>query len=228
MTEKLPSDAVAVVPAAGKGERLGMGPKAFLRLGERTVLDRVVRIVRQCVPRVVVGVPRERLKETRSRLDGLADIYAGRSSRQQTILHLLKHTREPLVVIHDVTRPFASVALIRRVLNAAADYQAAATFVSSPIPAARHRADFVTEVIPRSQFVLPQSPMAFHRDVLEAAYRNAIEHGIEDQTTWELLLRINIPIRVVPGEERNIKITRPLDWEIAQKVIIPSQERILR
>jgi 2-C-methyl-D-erythritol 4-phosphate cytidylyltransferase len=219
-------DIVALVPAAGSGERLGRGPKAFLQCEGRSLIERVVHTLHRCVGRVVVGVPEDRLQFTRSKLDKWAQVFSGCLTRQTTIHRLMQETTEPIVLIHDVTRPFASQRLFRKIIQAARDYRAAAVFVPSHIPAAEHRDGFVTRAIPKSDFMLPQSPMAFQREVLEKAYRHANKEGIELQTTWELLVRIGVPVRIIPGEDRNIKITVPFDWEIARKIIAPSLESI--
>ena len=70
--------------------------------------------------------------------------------------------------------------------------------------------------------MLPQAPQAFYREILEQAYQKALKNGVEDQSTLELVLRLGIKVLLVPGEELNIKITTPLDWEMANKVIAPS------
>lgn len=215
-------DTVALVPAAGKGSRLGLGAKAFLRLKGQSLIERVVHTLYGCVGKVVVAVPADQLKSANKSLKRWAEVYAGEASRQATVYRLMEKTSEPIILIHDVTRPFASQNLILDVIKAAKKDLAASTFVPSHIPAAEHKDGYVTRSMPKSSFLLPQSPQAYHRYILEKAYKNAIDTKVEYQTTWELIVRLGIPVRVIPGEERNVKITVPLDWEIARKVIAPS------
>lgn len=222
MPEKWKNDIVALVPAAGKGIRLDLGPKAFLQIEGRSLILRVVNVLTSCVDRILVGVPNGYLKRSRQDLSGIAEVYPGGKSRQETILFLFKRCTEQIILIHDVIRPFASRNLILKVIDTAIKFGAAVACIPSQIPVSWYNEGFITESIPRSQIRLTQSPQAFHRDILDKAYRNALETGIEDQTTWELVVRLGIPVKAVEGEEQNIKITTPFDWEIANKVIAPS------
>lgn len=213
---------VALVPAAGSGERLGLGPKAFLKLEGQSLMERVVRNLQGCVERVVVGVPSDLLQIAQSTLGKKAEVFSGGATRQETIYLLMKKTNEPLILIHDATRPFASQRLFREVIQVAQDDRAATAFASTHIPAAIHKDGFITSTIPRSDFIQPQTPNAFQRKVLEEVYQRALEDGVELQSTVELVVRMGLPVRVIPDEEHNIKITVPFDWDIARKVIAPS------
>lgn len=183
---------------------------------------RVVTTLTSCVGRILVGVPSDYLDKSRSELAGLAEVYPGEMSRQATIFSLFQKCTEQTILIHDVTRPFASRELTSKVIEGARRHGAAAAFTSTSIPVALYHGGFVTAAIPVSEVMLPQVPQAFQSEILERAYQNAIKDGVEVQTTLELVLRLGVKVLVVPGEESNIKITTPLDWEIASKVIAPS------
>ncbi len=215
-------DTAGLVLAAGFGARLGLGPKAFLNLGGSSLVYRVVNTLTGCVGRILVGVPHDYLDKARSELAGLAEVYPGEASRQATVFSLFRKCTEPIILIHDVARPFASRELVFKVIDGARKHGAAVAFIPTPIPLARHRDGLVTASIARSEVMLPQAPQAFYREILEQAYQKALKNGVEDQSTWELVLRLGMKVLAVPGEELNIKITTPLDWEIANKVIAPS------
>jgi 2-C-methyl-D-erythritol 4-phosphate cytidylyltransferase len=215
------NDVAALVPAAGLGKRLGLGPKAFLNLGGSNLLYKVVNTLTSCVGRIFVGVPHDYVDKAHSELADLAEVYPGGASRQDTIFSLFQKCTEQIIVIHDVVRPFASRELVFKVIDGARRHGVAAPFVPTLIPAARYQNGFVTESVPASEAMLPQAPQAFHREILERAYQDALKNGIEEQTTLELVLRLGMKVLAVPGEELNIKITNPLDWEIANKVILP-------
>jgi len=213
------ANAVALVPAAGDGLRLGRGPKAFLEVGGQSLILRTVLKLRECGLHTLVGVPQDRVDEAAAMLGSLAEVSAGAHTRQETVRGLLAHSSEPLVLVHDATRPFAGVPLIRQVLAAAQRHGAASTFVPPHASVGLAREGFVYRAFPTSEAVLPQSPQAYHRAILEHAYGIADHDGFSAQTTWELVLRAGVKIAVVPGDERNIKITTPFDWEVAQKVV---------
>ncbi len=214
-------DTAVLVPAAGLGTRLGLGPKAFLNFADRSLIYRVVNTLIACVDRILVGVPLSNLEKARSELAGLAEVYPGGASRQATIFSLFQKCNENIILIHDVTRPFATKDLVFKVIDGAKNHGAAAPFITPLIPVVSHRGGFITTVISASEAALPQAPQAYRREILEQAYENALNNEVEDQTTLELVLRLGIKVMMIPGEELNIKITTPLDWEIAKKIIAP-------
>jgi 2-C-methyl-D-erythritol 4-phosphate cytidylyltransferase len=201
------------------GTRIGRGPKAFLQLGGQSIITKVVHTLSPCVNRILVGVPSDYCDRARDELKGLAEVFPGGATRQETVFILLNQCAEQIVVIYDVTRPFASQSLIEKVIDAGRQYGAAVSCIPSLTPVATCKDNFITESIPLPTIRLTQSPQAFHRDILEQAYQKALEKGLETQTTWELVLHMGVPVRAVMGEEGNIKITTPLDWEIANKVL---------
>lgn len=214
-------EVAGLILAGGSGTRLGLGPKGFLNLGGTSLIKRVINTLNTCVSKIRVGVPVKYLEQVRKECPSLVEVYPGGDSRQSTVYSLFQHCDEPLILIHDVSRPFASRRLVREVIEKARSCGAAAAFINTPIPIGYHQDGFITSAIPRTQVLLPQVPQAFHSDILKQAYDYAFKHNIVDQTTWQLVLRLGVKIKVVEGEERNIKITTPFDWEIARKVIAP-------
>ena len=215
-------DIVALVPAAGSGDRLGLGPKAFLKLGEHSLLRVVVNHLSSCVGRILIGVPPGEEDRARAELNGLAEVFPGGATRHATIMTLFRQSTEEIIVIHDVARPFVSDELVRRVANSASSDGAAAAYLSPSLPVARIDGGLATELISKRCGGLFQTPLAFRRAVLSRVLQHALDQGIEDFTPFELAVLLKIPVRVIPGEETNIKITTPLDWQIATQIIAPS------
>src|SRR4030095_13947612 len=211
-------DAVAIVPAAGYGERLGLGPQAFLRIHGQELITRVVLTLRQCVSRILVALPPSHLDLAPPFVTKNAELHPGEPTRHQTILSLLKQCDESFVLIQDVSRPFASASLVRRVLAGARMAGAAAAFGKTMTVASKCADGYLVEALPSREIVQPQPPLAFKREVLEKAYAVALEEGIETQATVELVLHSGIQVLAVEGEELNVKISTPLDWEIAKMV----------
>jgi len=215
-------DTVALVPAAGLGTRLGLGPKAFLKLGGVTLLRRVVMVLSECVERILVAVPESYLEQAQREVKEMANIYVGGATHHETFFKLFQLSHEKIVLHHHVARPFASKALIHKIVMAMCKYEAVGSFISPQIPVGCVQGDFVTGSLSRMACFLPQSPHAFSREVLEKAYESATQKGIKTQAPWELVFLTESKIKIIKGEETNIKITTPLDWEIAKKVIAPS------
>jgi 2-C-methyl-D-erythritol 4-phosphate cytidylyltransferase len=67
-----------------------------------------------------------------------------------------------------------------------------------------------------------ETPLAYHRTVLERAFQYARENQIEDESLSDLVLRSGSPMRAILDTEWNFKITSALDWEIATKVVAPA------
>ena len=120
------------------------------------------------------------------------------------------------VLVHDVARPFASVALMRAVLAAAAGCGCAGAMLDPEVPVARLRDGRVVEALMRSEAAIFQAPQAFDRALLLRLLHEADQAGWEPQSTLQLAVRAGIPVAAVPGEKTNIKITTADDWRLAQ------------
>lgn len=219
------NDQVALVPAAGLGVRLKLGPKAFLELGGMSLLKRVAKTLAAVFEHVVFAVPDGYLQQAGAEIGERADVIVGGATRHDTIHRLLDHSTEEIVLIHDIARPFASPDLIQRVLSMGASHGAAGAFLNPVVPAALPNGDTVTTAIPRSRYLLPQAPQAYRRKILLSAFEHARKENRDFQATWDMVIEYGETVYVVAGEETNIKLTTPLDWEIARKVVMPFLDR---
>lgn len=208
----------AIIPAAGGGDRLGLGPKAFLEINGEELVARVVKTVAPCVKRVLVALPESYLDRTPAVVGRLAEVYPGRQTRHQTVLSLLERCREEFVLVHDISRPFASRQLFMRVIAAAVEHGAAVTFLKSQVPAARIVDGRVAEALRSTEIHQTQMPLAFRREILVKSYAWAAGKGIETQSTFELVFAAGFPVQPVEGEEFNVKVATALDWAVAQMV----------
>ena len=217
------SDFTLLVAAAGHGERLGLGPKAFLRLGDKTLLEWVVEIGSRCVQRIAVVVPAGTIDQARQALKAYPQvkILEGGATRQASYRILLETCETPYVLVRDVARPLASEALLREVASAARVHGAAGAFNTFVTPIGIGQDQYVTGVLPRAQALVPSNPQAYTTAVLAQAVIAAFERGVEPQTLWELMLLENRTMYVVAGEETNHKITTARDWAIMQQVTFP-------
>lgn len=216
------SDVAGLILAAGIGERLGLGPKAFLQIDGVSVVARAVPTIAACVSRVIVAVPAEHEQRARDHLGGSAEIIVGGRSRHETICRLFERSSEAVVVVHDAARPFVSTNLVAEVIRVARTDGAAVPFCPTRVAAARLDDGLISESFPRYQLQLAQTPQAFRREVLADALNIARDPQQDHPTPWELVLATGRSVRAVEGEEMNIKITTKLDWKIAVEVIAPT------
>ena len=203
------SQVTVLVPAAGRGERLGRGPKAALELGGRPIVDWVVDKARQLGDEVIVAYA------PGARTPAACIGIEGGETRQDTLLKLARAASLPWVVIWDAARPFGSVGLARAVLEAAQDSGVAGAFLASEVPVALVEAGYVLDSYPAAGTALFQTPQAFAHAVLLPTLERAARENWRAQSAIELMMRTGHRARAVPGEKLNIKLTTPEDWQLA-------------
>ncbi|AVP99814.1 2-C-methyl-D-erythritol 4-phosphate cytidylyltransferase [Ahniella affigens] len=210
----------ALIAAAGVGSRLGLGPKAFLRLGAQSLLARVAHTATAVADTIVAAIPPGSDAEARAELPGHVRLIHGGESRQQSFAQLLAEAHSEYVLLLDIARPLVSADLCQRVLNAAARHGAAGAYVPALVPAARVDAEGgVVQAYAADQYHLPQMPQAFRRTILIDVLARAKAQGLQRQTVWQLAVELGVRLQAVRGEPGNIKITEPVDWALAQCLI---------
>jgi 2-C-methyl-D-erythritol 4-phosphate cytidylyltransferase len=211
--------AAVIIPAAGSGSRFGGEiPKQFRTLGGKPILQRVVErfLLHERVGRIVVAVSELLLAEVKQ--TERVRFVAGGATRQQSVRNALAAIEEEeLVAVHDAVRPFFSYETFDALLDAAAEHGAA--FPGLPVPDTIHVVHEATiiETPERSLLVAAQTPQVFRTAVL----RDVLERATSDDATDEagLAARLGHPVRLVPGDPMNFKITRPEDLEIAERML---------
>ena len=204
-----------LIPAAGAGLRLGEGTKGFLSLAGRPLLCWVTEKALQVADEVIVAVPADRVDEATPLLPRCR-VVAGGGSRHDSVALLAELAVGDWLLLHDVARPFASVGLLQRVLEAARATGCAGAFVDPEVPVARLRDGFAVEALPRHEAGVFQAPQAFARQQLLAIVEQARTDGRQPQSTMQLALDAGLRVAAVAGEKTNIKITTPEDWRHAQ------------
>ena len=215
------TSAVALIPAAGLGSRLGKGPKAFLTLHGKSLLRRAAEAVQRFVDRVLVGVEASQLDRAVDEVGDIATAIEGGTTRLETIAALFAHSSEDICLVHDAARPFATPELIEEVLLAAREHGAALATSSTRVPVARVVDGFVEASIDRAVSYLGETPQAFSREVLARCLRHASDRGLAGHSPWELVAELGLPMRAITHDTPNPKITSELDWAIAEKVLAP-------
>ncbi|HEX2025247.1 MAG TPA: 2-C-methyl-D-erythritol 4-phosphate cytidylyltransferase, partial [Actinomycetota bacterium] len=172
---------VAVLLAAGRGQRLGAGrPKAFVELAGMTLLARAVATVEECpeVDGFVVVAPEgseERASEAMGRSEKGVPVVVGGPSRQSSVAAALTALpeRADVIVCHDVARPLASPKLFSAVVAAVDRADGAIPVLPVTDTLKQVQGDEVTETVDRTDLVAVQTPQAFRREALMAAHRHA-------------------------------------------------------
>ena len=218
----------AIIAAGGRGIRLGADrPKQFLEIGGRSILQMSIEALGASgqIKDIVVALPEEHLHQSISltRFSGASWIsfVAGGARRQDSVANAFARTsaKTDVVVIHDAARPFVTADLIARTVAAAQAHGAAiaAIPVRDTVKQAGDRerdgSRPIRATIPRDTVFLAQTPQAFRREVLA----RALEEGRSIDATDEAMLveRLGLPVHVVEGDPRNVKITTAEDLATA-------------
>lgn len=202
----------ALLAAAGSGERLGLGPKAFLSLAGSTLLQRAVAALSEVSDEVIAALPFADL----ARAEGLVDrarLLAGGDSRQETVLALLQATSAELVLVHDVARPFLAVDVARRVL-AAAERSGAASAARPVVDSLVRVADGSS--VKREELRAVQTPQAFRRRLLLQAHREAKAVGRCATDDAALVRALGEEVELCEGSPWLFKVTTAEDLSLAR------------
>lgn len=223
-----------ILPAAGLGTRMGRSSaekagtsrKQFMLLDDLPILVHTVRkfVASTHVTEILVairgedmewasGLLREEQKAKPVRL------VEGGESRQQSVDNALNSLSSDtdLVAVHDAVRPFVDLSTIERVIKEAAQTGAAIVGVVPVDTVKLVHLNKVRQTLTRERLVLTQTPQVFRYDLLKRAFQQAREDGFVGTDESSLVERLEqVEVSVVPGSERNIKITRPNDMDLAR------------
>ncbi len=214
---------VAVVPAAGSGERLAAGaPKAFVNLCGRPMLEHALDGLRNSgvVDAVVVAVPPNRTDEAKLVFGGDAVIVAGGSDRSESVMLALAAVGDAeFVLVHDAARALTPPSLIVRVVRALESGHPAVV-PGLPVTDTIKAVDANGVVLgtpERSGLRAVQTPQGFQTEVLRRAYERAAAGAFTDDAS--VVEMTGTPIQVVEGDPLAFKITTPTDLLLAQALL---------
>jgi 2-C-methyl-D-erythritol 4-phosphate cytidylyltransferase/2-C-methyl-D-erythritol 2,4-cyclodiphosphate synthase len=217
--------AVAIVLAAGRGERLDPAvPKALMRVGGRSMVARAVQAASACrgIAAVVVVAP-EGFEEPVTQIVqtfGVDAVVTGGPTRQASVRAALRSVAAevPVVVCHDAARPFATSDLFDRVLDALDGWDGVVPTIPVVDTVKRVVGEQVEATEPREALALAQTPQAFTAAALRDAHAAAERDGIQATDDAALLERAGFRVRAIDGEPWNLKITTPDDVRLAEAI----------
>ncbi len=214
---------VALVMAAGSGARLGGGlPKQYRTLAGRSMLAHSLGALRRCAMvdavRVVIGPGQEPLYAAATAGLDLPPPVIGGATRQASVwrgLEALAADPPRLVLVHDAARPFASPALVSRVVEALAAAEAVLPVIAVVDTLKRlDGSGAVAAEVPREGLARAQTPQGFRFATLLAAHRRHALVVCTDDTG--VVARDGVAVATVRGEEENFKVTTEEDLQRAE------------
>lgn len=216
----------AVIVAAGSASRMGGIDKVMAPLGGEPMMVRTVRQFQNCdAIREIVIVTRADLLIPISDLchgfDKVKAVVVGGNSRDESVWQGLNALSDKvkLVAVQDGARPFADWQLIDRVVRCANSYGAAAPAIPVKDTIKIVKGGIVASTPNRSELQAVQTPQVFDFDLLRGALQKAKADGAAITDDCSAVERLGMSVRIVAGDEKNIKITTPLDLKIAELLL---------
>jgi 2-C-methyl-D-erythritol 4-phosphate cytidylyltransferase len=211
--------AVALVVAAGRGERLGSsGPKALVVLAGRPMLEWSIDALRAvpAIEQIVVALPAGVVAPA-----GTVGVPGGRERSHSVRAALHAARPDDAVLVHDAARPLLTAAIVEECLAELARGECDAAIAAAPVTDTIKRAqgEEVTETLDRRTLWAIQTPQVFRRDVLERvmAQDDAVLAAATDDAS--LVEALGGTVRVVPVSGPNLKVTTPLDLRVAELLL---------
>ena len=223
-----------ILPAAGLGTRMGKAApekagtsrKQFMLLEGSPILLHTIRkfVDTPEVAEIVVALRAEEMGWVRDllsaeRFSKPVRLVEGGDTRQQSVENALA-TLGPgteLVAVHDAVRPFIEHAVLEKVFSEAAENGAAIVGIVPVDTVKQVHRNKIRQTIPRERLVLAQTPQVFRFDLLKQAFAKAREDNFAGTDESSLVERLDqVEVSVVMGSDRNIKITKPSDMDLAR------------
>jgi 2-C-methyl-D-erythritol 4-phosphate cytidylyltransferase/2-C-methyl-D-erythritol 2,4-cyclodiphosphate synthase len=220
----------AIIAAGGTGTRIGaLLPKQFLRVGGQPILVLAIEsiLALEQVVQVVVALPAEHVSQAESMLAGRCwrvpvVCIPGGPTRQESVRRgVLRVAADiDILLVHDAVRPFCDRETLARVVEAARRSGGAVPGLPATETIQRvSRRGRVLKTPPREELFAIQTPQCFHSSILRTSLERAAQEGFEGTDESSIVRWAGHPVVVVPGSPENIKITRPLDLDIAESLL---------
>ena len=216
-----------VIAAGGKGRRLGSRiPKQFLPLDGIPILQRSVALFAslRLVDEIVIACPAEYVPRVRKLLSRMGSkkilgIVSGGKERQNSVWNGINAfiSKPDIVLVHDAARPLVARKTVNDVIASAARYGAAVVGVKvHDTIKVEGKRGFYSSTLDRNKLWAVQTPQGFAFDILMKAHKAARRSRYLGTDEASLVERLNVPVRIVSGDQRNIKITTLLDLRLAE------------
>ena len=216
----------AVIVAAGSASRMGGIDKVMADLDGGPMILRTVRTFQNCdAVKEIVVVTRpdlmQRIMSLCKDMDKVTAIVAGGRDRQESVelgLNALSG-KVKLAAIHDGARPLITNEVIDRAVRAAHSYGAAAPAIPVKDTIKTVQGGVVSHTPDRNTLRAVQTPQVFDYDLLRGALKQARQDKAAITDDCSAVERMGFSVKIVEGDERNIKVTTPMDLKIAQMLL---------
>ncbi len=217
-----------IIPAGGSGNRFGSKmPKQFTELVGIPIIIYTLKQFWICDNIIIASHPDwiEHLQSLvyEHSIPNVKAIVPGGKTRQESVYNALNQDvvkDSEVVLIHDAVRPFASKELIQSIMLSALEYGAAVPGLTPKDTIKQITKEYIiNQTVDRNTLQMVQTPQGFRYKILRDAFEKAIENNFEGTDSSSLVEYLGHTIKVLEGEESNIKITTPLDKILSEFII---------
>ena len=220
----------AVIVAAGTASRMEGIDKVMAPLGAEPMIVRTVRAFQNCdAVKEIVIVTREdlitKITSLCGKFDKVRSVVTGGKDRAESVKNGLNMLSKEvkLAAVQDGARPLVSEAVIDRTIRAAHTYGAAAPAIPMKDTVKVVEGGIVTTTPDRNTLQAIQTPQVFDIDLLRGALQKAQTEGAVITDDCSAVERTGFRVKIVEGDERNIKVTTPMDLKIAEMLLEADQ-----
>ena len=221
---------VAIIAAAGQGKRFGNERrKQFIEIANVPVIIHTLKKFEQCaaIQEIILVLPAPDSSAFLAQagkygLRKVARVVPGGATRGESVrrgLQAVRPATAETVAVHDGVRPFVTVEEIERTVRAA-QTSGAAILAAAVVDTIKQVAgDQIIGTIERERLRRALTPQCFRYDLLRRAYEQPADVVMNSTDDSSLVERLGIPVSMVEGDARNIKITRPEDIALAESIL---------
>jgi len=218
----------AIIPAAGRGKRIGASvPKQFLEIQGKPLLHHTLTVFASCklIDYVVLVMPPTDVDEMGedwlNKYEIVREVVVGGEQRQDSVYNGFNSLEEgtDIVVVHDGVRPFTTPQMITATVEEAQQHGAAITAIPVNDTIKQAIDGFVKQTVSRDGLWRVQTPQAFQHGLLLQAFKKAKEDSYYGTDEGALIEYLGERVKIVPGSELNIKITRKEDLALGESLL---------
>ncbi len=217
-----------IIPAGGVGNRFGADkPKQFTDLAGIPIIIHTLKQFWICDNIIISSHPEwiDHLKDLifEHSIPNVKAIVKGGATRQESVYNALCHEiaeESDVILVHDAVRPFAGKEMIQSIMLNAIEYGAAIPGLTPKDTIKEINSEYlINKTIDRDTLKMVQTPQGFRQSLVKKAYENALNNNFIGTDSASLVEYLGHSVKVLDGEETNIKITTPLDMVLADFII---------
>ena len=218
--------ASAVIVAAGSSSRMGFD-KIFAEISGVPVIAATVSAFEasKAIDEIIIVTASESIEKMselvkKYGITKVKKVICGGNSRQESSLNGVLECNKgaDVICIHDGARPFVSPELIEMAVKYGRQYKSACPAIPVTDTIRMRDGSYGTDTLRRDSLAAIQTPQSFNADIIKAALTKAVEDGISITDDCSAAEAIGVKTYIFDGDERNIKLTRPQDFKLAEEI----------